>query len=283
MTYVRRDSSFNEDYEVPHGNTSVDFYARPMTLKEEYLTDAYPLHSIFQWRFGFLLRYKQNKSLQTFYSLPFTIPVWVSIIWTLLLSTVVFYILSYWERRLIGGETCLHHEFLLAFSAFCQHILPLQANLCSRRIAYFIFIFSAYIIHCFYTSNLLSHLVNDKDRIMDLKDLSNSDYEFVIIKDMNLITDRRIHQLTTDKHLKTVEKKFQNTKVMTVSSALTAVRDSKTAVLTDYKTLYPLIKRMFENHAICELMEVDLYPNRKGNTSSPPKILNIKKNSKLGE
>ncbi|XP_047508614.1 uncharacterized protein LOC125052018 [Pieris napi] len=208
--------------------------------------------------FGFLLRYKRSE-LQTFYTLPFSTLVWTCLIWTLFLSASVFYLLSYWEKRLLGGECCLHHEILMAFSAYCQHILPLQANLSSRRIAYLIFILSAYVIHCFYTSNLLSHLVNDKDRRLNLEDLANTDYEFVIIKDMNLITEKHIQQVSIDKYLRTVEEKIYKSKVMDVYSALEAVRDTKTAVLTDYVTIYPVAKRLFDNHAQCELIEVNLY------------------------
>ncbi|CAH4031732.1 unnamed protein product [Pieris brassicae] len=242
VTYAPRLPPYTDDYEVPSASNSIDIYVRPMMFKREYLADAYPINFIFQWRFGFLLRYKRTE-LKTFFTLPFSTLVWTCLIWTLFLSASVFYLLSYWEKRLLGGERCLQREFLLAFSAYCQQILPLQANLSSRRIAYVIFILSAYVIHCFYTSTLLSHLVNDKDKGLNLEDLANTDYEFVIIKDMNLITEKHIQKVSRDKYLRIVEEKIYKSKVMDVYSALEAVRDTKTAVLTDYVTLYPVIKR----------------------------------------
>ncbi|XP_045484659.1 uncharacterized protein LOC110992913 [Pieris rapae] len=204
-------------------------------------------------RFGFLLRFKRTE-LKAFFTLPFSSVVWTCLIWTLFLSASVFYLLSYWEKRLLGGELLLNKYGRNFFS-----VLPLQANLSSRRIAYVIFILCAYVIHCFYTSTLLSHLVNDKDKGLNLEDLANTDYEFVIIKDMNLITEKHIQSVSKDKYLRIVEQKIYKSKVMDVYSALEAVRDTKTAVLTDYITLYPLIKRLFDNQAQCELIEVNLY------------------------
>ncbi|XP_045512092.1 uncharacterized protein LOC123706747 [Pieris brassicae] len=222
------------------------------------------LKDMLQFKFGFLLRYKRTE-LKTFFTLPFSTLVWTCLIWTLFLSASVFYLLSYWEKRLLGGERCLQQRTLYFKSYWINldeiffSVLPLQANLSSRRIAYVIFILSAYVIHCFYTSTLLSHLVNDKDKGLNLEDLANTDYEFVIIKDMNLITEKHIQKVSRDKYLRIVEEKIYKSKVMDVYSALEAVRDTKTAVLTDYVTLYPVIKRLFDNQAQCELIEVNLY------------------------
>lgn len=71
-------------------------------------------------------------------------------------------------------------------------VLPLQAESYSRRIAYLSFIMCAYVVHCFYTSNLLSHLVNDADVVMDLETLVKSDYKIALLKDMNIVTDRKV-------------------------------------------------------------------------------------------
>ncbi|XP_038212838.1 uncharacterized protein LOC119833039 [Zerene cesonia] len=217
------------------------------------------LQDMYKFKFGFLLRYKRERILHTFYSLPFTPLVWSCIIVILFLSSLIFYILSYWEKRIVGGECSYCHELLLAFSAFCQHILPLHANLYSRRIAYLFFILCSYVIHCFYTSNLLSHIVNDNDRDMDLMALARSDYEFAIIQDTNFIVNRPIQQVPMDKNLSLVRKKMRNIKIMNVSSGLEALKDTKTAILSDYNSLYPIIKRSFDKDVICDLIEVDLY------------------------
>ena len=75
---------------------------------------------------------------------------------------------------------------------FIITVLPLQALSLSRRTAYLSFIITAYVAHCFYTSNLLSHLVHDKNVPMDLKALAESDYKVALLKDMNIITDRKV-------------------------------------------------------------------------------------------
>lgn len=71
-------------------------------------------------------------------------------------------------------------------------VLPLQATSNSRRIGYLTFIVCAYLVHSFYTSNLLSHLVSDREKSMDLNALVESDYQFALLKDMNIDTDRKV-------------------------------------------------------------------------------------------
>ncbi|XP_050677744.1 uncharacterized protein LOC126974329 [Leptidea sinapis] len=216
-------------------------------------------------KFGFLLRHESDSVLRTFYSLPFTPRVWLCLLITLLVSSVVFYLISYWEKRFAGGDCSFNYELLVAFSAFCQHILPLQANLYSRRIAYLVFIICSYIIHCFYTSNLLSHLVNDKDKDLDLIELANKDYEFVVIQNMNYKTEKELQKIRAalNKSLNNVESKLSSVQVMSITDAVRAMRVSRTVILSDYVSLYPVIKNTFENNEICDLLEVDLFSNVK--------------------
>lgn len=77
-------------------------------------------------------------------------------------------------------------------------VLPLQAISCSRRVAYLSFILCAYVVHCFYTSNLLSHLVNDKDETMDLQSIVDDNYQIILLKDMNLTLDARVSIMYTN-------------------------------------------------------------------------------------
>lgn len=70
--------------------------------------------------------------------------------------------------------------------ALIPTVPPMDAKLPSRRIAYFIFFMFSYVIYTYYTSNLLSGLVNDHDRVLTLEMLADSPLEFVIVNYMQL-------------------------------------------------------------------------------------------------
>lgn len=83
----------------------------------------WPPQKIFIWiffRFGFLLRQRYNAYLRTFYSEPFTTLVWVCLFIIVFISSLEFYLLSYWDAIQFGGESSFVHELLFAFSACCQ-------------------------------------------------------------------------------------------------------------------------------------------------------------------
>ncbi|CAH2267512.1 jg22599 [Pararge aegeria aegeria] len=191
VDYKHLPTALREKSIYPRAGDSIDIYVKPMELETDILNHAFPISAIFTWRIGFILRHRYNGILKAFYSQPFNTPVWLSIYTTILFSSICFYLLSQWDTRFFGGECSYAYELLLAFSAYCQHILPLQANSNSRRIGYLTFIVCAYVVHSFYTSNLLSHLVSDKDKTMDLNALVESDYQFALLKDMNLDTDKK--------------------------------------------------------------------------------------------
>lgn len=75
---------------------------------------------------------------------------------------------------------------------FYSTVPPIDPKLPSRRIAYFIFFVFAYIVYTFYTSNLLSNLVNDKGYDIGLDTLAESDYECVIVDYMKLAVVERV-------------------------------------------------------------------------------------------
>ncbi|XP_041981604.1 uncharacterized protein LOC121735002 [Aricia agestis] len=269
LTYVLVSSTHNSSQTGDHFYQSlippvgdVDVYVKPLSISKYILETAFPIQPIFNWRVGFILRDDYNYDIQRFYTLPFTRVVWCCIVLMVVVGSSVFYVLSWWERRLLGnGECSFVYEIFIAVSAVCQHILPFQANLSSRRIAYLYFILGTYIIHCFYTSNLLSRLVSDRDGLMDLEELADSDYEIAVLKDMNLSAQHKLTKSPMDKNLSIIFKKIQHTKHMDVKPALDAVMYKRTALVTDFVTVYPLFKKYYSTHEICDLIEIDIYSN----------------------
>ncbi|XP_052742296.1 ionotropic receptor 75a-like [Bicyclus anynana] len=217
------------------------------------------LQDMFKFNLGFILRHRYSGVFKAFYSLPFSTTVWLCIYGSMLFGSICLYVLSKWDTSVFGGECSFAYELLLAFSAYCQHILPLQATSNSRRIGYLTFIVCAYVVHSFYTSNLLSHLVSDRGKAMDLNALVESDYQFALLKDMNLDTDRRKYEKSMDNNLSIVWKKLLQVHIMNLTAALDAVIYTKTALLTEYYTIYPCLRKYLDSEDICQLVEIDLY------------------------
>ncbi|XP_072950042.1 ionotropic receptor 75a-like [Epargyreus clarus] len=239
----------------PQSNDGIDIYAKPIGFNKQMLETACPIQAIFTWRYGFILKRPYTSVLRKFYSLPFTRPVWNCLYLMVLMASVIFFYLSRWERRIIGGYSSYHYELLLAVGACCQHILPLQANMTSRRMAYLSFIMFTYVLYSFYTSNLLSHLVSDKDNSMDLEMLAKSDYECAKLGNLNLPFKFKVCSI--------VQEKLSQAKYVNMNDGLNAVLTTRTALLADYMTVYPVLANMFHTDDVCQLIEIDLYSNIK--------------------
>ncbi|CAB3260076.1 unnamed protein product [Arctia plantaginis] len=162
-------------------NTSIDMFLRPLTLQLEQLDVLTPIHKAYSSRLGFILQYENESYYRDFYRNPFTKPLWTSLCSMAILLSIIFYFLKKCEFRMIGGFECSYpYELLMVVGGYCQHIPPIEAKLISRRIAYLTFFFFAYTIYTYYTSNLLSHLVNDKDTGITLHSLAETHMEGVV-------------------------------------------------------------------------------------------------------
>lgn len=88
--------------------------------------------------------------------------------------------------------TAIWTKLTYATNTFNSTVPPIDPKLPSRRIAYLIFFVFAYIVYTFYTSNLLSNLVNDKDHDIDLDTLAKGHYECFIVDYMMLAVVERV-------------------------------------------------------------------------------------------
>ncbi|XP_068632005.1 ionotropic receptor 75a-like [Battus philenor] len=246
----------------PQVNGTSDIYLKLMAVTNELLNHATPIEAVFVWRFGFILRREYLALMRPYYSLPFAKSVWICIAGMIVLVTLIFYIVRRWEKRLNGHLECnFIYEFYTTIGVVCQHFLPVSSDLWSQRMAYFFFVIFAFITYSYYTSNLLSYIVTDKEGRMDLRALVYSDYELKILENMKLATERRVN--SADRKLTLIEKRLSRSKAINISAGLEDVRTKKTALLCDYPTVYSTIARTFENEEICELEEVDIFSNIK--------------------
>ncbi|KAJ0176243.1 hypothetical protein K1T71_008417 [Dendrolimus kikuchii] len=219
------------------------------------------LQEIYRFKFGFILRQPEYASFyRTFYSKPFTRPSWNCLYGMAFLATVLFCLIKRCEKRLISGgmESSFSYEMLMVVGGYCQHIPPIYGTMYARRIAYFVFFIFSFLIYSFYTSNLLSHLVNDKDRGFNLEFLAASDIECVMVDTIKL-SIMSSHQ----KNLSIVEKKLLNMRSVSAIEGLEGVKAGTTALLSDYMTLLPYIQRTLSNEDLCKIIQVDLFSNVK--------------------
>ncbi|XP_013136240.1 PREDICTED: uncharacterized protein LOC106101534 [Papilio polytes] len=220
------------------------------------------LQQLYNFKFGFILRREKTVIMRPYYSLPFAKTVWLCILGIIVLVTVIFYVVRRWEKSIVGRLECnFIYEFYIAVGVFCQHSLPSPSIFWSQRMAYFFFVIFAYITNSFYTSNLLSFIVTEKEGQMDIEALTKSHYELKILENMKLATERRVNSINIE--MNDMAKKLSRTKSINLSSGLEAVRRGKTALLCDYPTVYSAIARTFDDEAICELDEVDIFSNVK--------------------
>ncbi|XP_052749031.1 uncharacterized protein LOC113513054 [Galleria mellonella] len=219
------------------------------------------LRDMFKFKLGFLLRrpYESELVMSDFYWQPFTPPLWFSLFSMCIVATLVFYLLVCWENRIFGRhiECSFFLEILLAIGGYCQHSFPVESVFTSRRIGYFTFFLFSYVIFSFYTSNLLSRLVIDEDYDMDLGTLGKSDYKCVILENI-------IHGNGNITDCETaISLDFVKLVTVNISTGLEAVRSNKTALLSDFTTLYSEIHKSFSNTEICELIEIDILSDLK--------------------
>ncbi|XP_073946513.1 ionotropic receptor 75a-like [Choristoneura fumiferana] len=223
------------------------------------------LQEMLQFNFGFTLL-RSDPDVSNFYSQPFTTTVWHCLFAMILLVSSLFYLLNRAEQRLLGSklECYISHELLITIGAYCQHYLPVNPmELTSRRIAFFSFFLFTYVIYSYYTSTLLSDLVHDSDNVMNLQMLVDSSYDNVVLDKVALVMQVLIQQRDqmNSEIRNYVQRKFAHIRVVNITEGLEEVRTGKTALLSDYTSLYPVMKQIYDKDIICDLLQVDLFSN----------------------
>ncbi|KOB64044.1 putative ionotropic receptor IR2, partial [Operophtera brumata] len=195
-----------------------------MSLRSDLMELTYPIHNLFNWNFGFTIYRPENLiSYRDFYGKPFSDRLWHCLYVMAIFCSILFYFFKRWEIRLVK-------------------VPPIDAVLYSRRGAYFTFFMFAYLIYTFYTSNLLCHLVNDKDSDIDVDMILNSDLDCVILEDVMWIIRNNIAASQNGNNMSENFKKVFDMKSVTILEGLKAIKSGNTALLSDYDTLQPFIR-----------------------------------------
>ncbi|KAL4720547.1 hypothetical protein ACJJTC_019424 [Scirpophaga incertulas] len=239
----------------------IDFYAKPMPISPAIFEFATPVQPVLRWKYGFILSYPRDCILYlNYYSKPFSRRTWNCLYGMTIMFALIFYFLSWFEKRTTGlnYECSFAIELLLTVGGHCQQAFPVLTYASSRRTAYLTFFLYTFVIYTFYTSNLLSYLVNDVDNAVHLDKLFESDYDIAVLDTMKdiLYDNYTYHSLYNS--FTEIPKQLRSPKFVNMSTALHDIRFKKTALLSDYITMYPSLSRHFSNQEICHLKEIDL-------------------------
>lgn len=104
---------------------------------------------------------------------PFTANIWLLIVIFTMAVTILLNFLSRWESNRFKTSSL----FLISFGAFCQQGTNHKITLISTRLLILFLFFNGLLANNFYTSELVSHLVNMKyeSNIKDMNELIKSD------------------------------------------------------------------------------------------------------------
>ncbi|KAL4713319.1 hypothetical protein ACJJTC_015306, partial [Scirpophaga incertulas] len=235
--------------------------AKPMPISPAIFEFATPVQPVLRWKYGFILSYPRDCILYlNYYSKPFSRRTWNCVYGMTIMFALIFYFLSWFEKRTTGlnYECSFAIELLLTVGGHCQQAFPVLTYASSRRTAYLTFFLYTFVIYTFYTSNLLSYLVNDVDNAVHLDKLFESDYDIAVLDTMKdiLYDNYTYHSLYNS--FTEIPKQLRSPKFVNMSTALHDIRFKKTALLSDYITMYPSLSRHFSNQEICHLKEIDL-------------------------
>ncbi|XP_026331893.1 ionotropic receptor 75a-like [Hyposmocoma kahamanoa] len=248
-------------------NYEADVFIVPRLLSLQILENSHPIFPILNRRYGFILRQHHDITNIRYYSLPFQRSVWNVLYAICLFISILFYLLNGLERRIVpqntNRECSFFYELLLAIGAYCQRVPHIKAKLWSRRMAYTIFITFGYLVHCYYTSNLLSCLVKDRDSDKALVVLVERHYELAVLDNMSFDEDSALVAKHNTYFEEKLQSRFTEAVKMDILTALGAIMSGRFAVFSDYITLYPFIRRYFDDEEICDLIHVDMYTDIK--------------------
>ncbi|KAI5646254.1 hypothetical protein NE865_01716 [Phthorimaea operculella] len=253
-------------------NRTFDIYAQPIALSPYLLDHGYPIEAIINRRYGWItLQSLESFTAHAFFALPFANSTWYSVLLMIFFMTPLLYIFGQWEKTVVGAiqEYSLVYELMVVLGACFQHIPPTSPMLMSRRIAYlFLFIFS-WMIYTYYSSNLLSHLVNDKVGVLSAEELAMSGRPFLALDTLQLrkastgLTWYSSAYIYTLPRFNMIRERIMHMKSANISAGLRAISTQNAAFLSDFVTVYPFIKKYLNNEDICSLVEVNLFSGLK--------------------
>ncbi|XP_065084434.1 ionotropic receptor 75a-like [Ochlerotatus camptorhynchus] len=211
----------------------VDFSVAPLSLAKERLVAYDVTVPLGTANFVTIFRHPKNSNTRNIFLLPFQNVVWIALLVILALASVVLLVAFRVERR---SDAICNCQFLLAILGFlCQQAYSGRTSAISSRITIKAVIVFSVIIYQFYSTFIIGYLlVLPPKSIRTTKQLLGSDLKY------------SIEDLTYNHDF------FNRTK------DATALELYSRKILPNNCSF----SESFDEHQICELQEISLYPSR---------------------
>ncbi|KAB0803659.1 hypothetical protein PPYR_00629 [Photinus pyralis] len=219
----------------------------------------------------FLFRHpKSTSSSYELYFRPLSGSVWMSTLLALVLIVFVLRVIVSSEVKLLKGSEAASNvgesswSFLIIYNIgeLCQQGFSYIPILSSGRIVILSVLIFFFLIYQFYSASIVSFLLlPPKKTITTLSDLLKSSLEVGM---ENILYDIDYIQTTTDPvaislYNRKIKQPHNKTNFLPPPEGLDKVKTGGFAFHTQTSTSYPIVERVFEERAICELAEVQLY------------------------
>ncbi|XP_044766886.1 ionotropic receptor 75a-like [Coccinella septempunctata] len=191
---------------------------------------------------------------------PFTTRVWLSTVVVLILLSILLKITNWVETMLMrcsNGSYSFVTAMLITISVICQQGSFIIPTRCTSRFLFFIILTLSFLLYNYYTSSIVSALLNAKPReLTSYKDLIKSGLELGIQMAPYTLT---IFQTNMDPDIQAIRKlvfpERGKPHVWNITDGLEKVRTGPYAYHVESSRAYTMIAKTFDAEAICELSD----------------------------
>ncbi|XP_020706263.1 ionotropic receptor 75a-like isoform X2 [Athalia rosae] len=250
----------------------VDIGATPLIFREERINVAEFTVQTYVARACFIFRHPKKSTVRNGFLKPFTEEVWYATVIIALVNWILLYLTARVEIRLQtnASPSTLNtlpasETALITVAALCQQGLSDGPHLYSGRVVFFTLFLWALLLFQYYSASIVGSLLAEPPRyIRTLKDLLESDMP-VGIED--IAYNYNHFATTTDEvalelHRRKIApgKGRKRAAYFNVTDGLRRLQKGNFAFHVDVATAYKFITDEFEEDEICDLVEIQLFP-----------------------
>ncbi|XP_077288004.1 uncharacterized protein LOC143912588 [Arctopsyche grandis] len=219
------------------------------------------LYSTYPFRCGFIFRYQGDfGDVKSSFLSPFANAVWFSFVVIIVAVIIVIWCILLFENKYLTNINKTLWNFsdtiLSIIGACCQMGSEVTPVTSASRLVYFIFFFTCLVMYNFYTSSIVSSLLNYRTEQFRLMDLAESPLECgsldIGYAHYLLFEVPKNHTMNSFN----VRKKTDNFYIP-IEDGIRRVKHGGYAYHAEYNSLYYTIEKTFEAREICELHEID--------------------------
>ncbi|XP_044265375.1 uncharacterized protein LOC123011804 [Tribolium madens] len=245
-------------------NKIIDFGSSPLFLREDRARVIDYGRNTWILRAAFIFRNPKARTNLEIFLRPLPSSVWLITGLLAIVSIIILKLATSFERRryVHAVETSWSVSVIFTLGAFCQQGSPSTPKMACGRIAVFFIFLLSVLIYQFYSASLVSHLLNKPlTKIKTLRDLLESPLKAGC---EDILYDRDYFMHTNDEvarelYTKKILGKSNSSNFHTPEEGLRLVEEGGYAFHVETATAYPIIESTFQDQAVCELREVQLF------------------------